>query len=190
MAEAAPRDLTDPQPGRQVSMLGRRSTKTKARRKGRAFCFLSMKKGNLASECAWYAWQRPTLPPWQYHRRWSVSRPSSRWDRVGALRQNHQANKAHSKSGQSFIRIQRTLINESNQANRAISTGKLHVLPRFHTQPINVVVYDGSQGKTSFEVGFLLRCLQQLSLPHLATLHCRWRDNRSTRGASIPVLSY
>jgi hypothetical protein len=84
----------------------------------------------------------------------------------------------------------RTLINESNQANRAISTGKLHVLPHFHTQPINVVVYDGSQGKTSFEVGFLLRCLQQLSLPHLATLHCRWRDNRSTRGASIPVLSY
>jgi hypothetical protein len=86
--------------------------------------------------------------------------------------------------------MKRALINESNQADRAISTGKLHVLPRFHTQPINVVVYDGSQGKTSFEVGFLLRCLQQLSLPHLATLHCRWRDNRSTRGASIPVLSY
>ena len=85
---------------------------------------------------------------------------------------------------------ERTLINESNQADRAISTGKLHVLPRFHTQPINVVVYDGSQGKTSFEVGFPLRCLQRLSLPHLATLHCRWRDNRSTRGASIPVLSY
>jgi hypothetical protein len=86
--------------------------------------------------------------------------------------------------------VLRTLINESNQANRAISTGKLHMLPRFHTQPINVVVYNGSQGKTRFEVGFPLRCLQRLSLPHLATLHCRWRDNRSTRGASIPVLSY
>jgi hypothetical protein len=61
-------------------------------------------EGNLATECALYAWQRPTLPPWQYHRRWSVSRPSSRWDRVGALRQNHQANKAHFKSGQVFIR--------------------------------------------------------------------------------------
>ena len=162
-------------------------------------------------ECPWYAWQRPTLPPKQYHRRWSVSRPSSRWDRVGALRQNHQANKEHSMIWLVFfirkfavlqfcqtpalpefglMHALRTLINESNQANRAISTGKLHVLPRFHTQPINVVVYDGSQGKTSFEVGFPLRCLQRLSLPHLATLHCRWRDNRSTRGASIPVLSY
>jgi hypothetical protein len=84
----------------------------------------------------------------------------------------------------------RALINESNQADRAISTGKLHVLPHFHTQPINVVVYNDSQGRTCFEVGFPLRCLQRLSLPHIATLHCRWRDNRSTRGASIPVLSY
>ena len=42
----------------------------------------------------WYAWRRPTLPHlrMQYHRRWSVSRPSSGWDRVGALRNNHQAN--------------------------------------------------------------------------------------------------
>jgi hypothetical protein len=28
------------------------------------------------------------------------------------------------------------------------------VLPRFHTRPINVVVYDGSIGRTSFEVSF------------------------------------
>jgi hypothetical protein len=141
--------------------------------------------------CALYAWQRPTLPPWQYHRRWSVSRPSSRWDRVGALRQNHQANEAQRIwSWVFFPHCLRALINESNQADRVISTGKLHVLPRFHTQPINVVVYNDSQGRTRFEVGFLLRCLQQLSLPHLATLHCRWRDNSSTRGASIPVLSY
>ena len=90
----------------------------------------------------------------------------------------------------SLARCLRALINESNQADRVISTGKLHVLPRFHTQPINVVVYNDSQGRTRFEVGFPLRCLQRLSLPHLATLHCRWRDNRSTRGASIPVLSY
>jgi hypothetical protein len=27
---------------------------------------------------------------------------------------------------------------------RAISTGKLHALPRFHIRPINVVVYHGS----------------------------------------------
>ena len=85
---------------------------------------------------------------------------------------------------------ERALINESDQAERAISTGKLHALPHFHTRPINVVVYHGSQGRTRFEVGFPLRCLQRLSRPHIATLLCRWRDNRSTRGASIPVLSY
>ncbi len=77
-----------------------------------------------------------------------------------------------------------------NQAYRTISTGKLHMLPCFHTQPINVVVYHGSQARPSFEGGFPLRCFQRLSLPHLATLLCCWRNNRSTRGASIPVLSY
>ena len=80
--------------------------------------------------------------------------------------------------------------NECDQADRAISTGKLHALPHFHTRPINVVVFHGSQGRTGFEGGFPLRCLQRLSRPHIATLLCRWRDNRSTRGASIPVLSY
>ena len=78
----------------------------------------------------------------------------------------------------------------ANQADRAISTGKLHALQRFHTRPINVVVYHGSQGRTGFEVGFPLRCLQRLSRPHIATLHCDWRHNRSTGGAFIPVLSY
>jgi hypothetical protein len=33
--------------------------------------------------------------------------------------------------------------NESNQADQAISTGKLNVSPRLHTRPINVVVYHG-----------------------------------------------
>ena len=57
-------------------------------------------------------------------------------------------------------------------------------------QPINVVVYHGSIGRTSFEVSFPLRCFQQLSRPYLATRHCSWRYNRSTSGTSIPVLSY
>ena len=83
-----------------------------------------------------------------------------------------------------------TLINESNQADRAISTGKLNALLRLHTRPIDVVVYHDSQARPCFEVGFPLRCLQRLSLPYIATLHCRWHDNRSTRGTSIPVLSY
>ena len=33
-----------------------------------------------------------------------------------------------------------------DQAYRAISTGKLHASLRFHTQPIDVLVLDGSQG--------------------------------------------
>jgi hypothetical protein len=80
--------------------------------------------------------------------------------------------------------------NESNQANRTISTGKLHALLHFHTRPINVVVYHGSQGNSGFEVGFPLRCFQRLSRPYIAMQHCRWRDNCSTRGTFIPVLSY
>ena len=80
--------------------------------------------------------------------------------------------------------------NENDQADRAISTGKLNALLRLHTRPINVVVYHGSQGRTRFEVGFPLRCFQRLSRPYIATLHCGWRHNSSTRGTSIPVLSY
>ncbi len=53
-----------------------------------------------------------------------------------------------------------------------------------------VVVFHGSSGRTGFEVGFPLRCFQRLSLPYIATLQCGWRHNRSTRGTSIPVLSY
>jgi hypothetical protein len=36
--------------------------------------------------------------------------------------------------------------NENDQADRVISTGKLHALPHFHTRPINVVVFHDSQG--------------------------------------------
>src|SRR6476620_804489 len=84
----------------------------------------------------------------------------------------------------------RTWINENDQANRAISTGKLHTLLRFHARPINVVVFHDSQGNARFEGGFLLRCFQQLSRPNIATLQCGWRHNRSTRDSSNPVLSY
>ena len=79
---------------------------------------------------------------------------------------------------------------KSDQVNRAISTGKLNVSPHLHTRPINVVVFHGSQGSSRFEVGFPLRCFQRLSRPYVATLHCRWRDNSSTRGTFTPVLSY
>ena len=47
-----------------------------------------------------------------------------------------------------------------------------------------------SSGKSYLEASFPLRCFQRLSLPHLATRQCHWRDNRYTRGSSTPVLSY
>jgi hypothetical protein len=43
---------------------------------------------------------------------------------------------------------------ESDQADRAISTGKLNASPRLHTQPINVVVFHGPDREYSFRGGF------------------------------------
>ena len=77
-----------------------------------------------------------------------------------------------------------------DQANRAIRTSKLSTLLHLHTWPIDVVVFHGSQAKPGFEVSFPLRCFQRLSIPYLATRLCHWRDNRSTRGTFLPVLSY
>ena len=47
-----------------------------------------------------------------------------------------------------------SMVNENDQANRAISTGKLHALLHFHTRPINVVVFHGSDREHSFSGGF------------------------------------
>ena len=79
--------------------------------------------------------------------------------------------------------------------DRAISTGKLHALRRFHTRPINLVVYEGSLGALrlgihDLEVSFPLRCFQRLSVPDIATRRCHWHDNRNTSGPSTRVLSY
>ncbi len=46
------------------------------------------------------------------------------------------------------------IVNGSDQVDRAISTGKLHALPHFHTRPINVVVFHGSDREYSFLGGF------------------------------------
>ena len=81
-------------------------------------------------------------------------------------------------------------VSGSNQAYRAISTGQLNALLHLHLRPIDVVVFHGPQGRPCFEGGFPLRCLQRLSCPIIATLHCRWHDNRSTSGSFTPVLSY
>ena len=76
------------------------------------------------------------------------------------------------------------------QVVRAISTGTLYASQRLHVPPINLVVYEGPSGRVGLEGGFPLRCFQRLSLPLMVIRLCRWRDNRNTRGASIPVLSY
>ena len=47
-----------------------------------------------------------------------------------------------------------SMVNENDQANRAISTGKLHALLHFHTRPINVVVFHGSDREYSFSGWF------------------------------------
>ena len=107
--------------------------------------------------CVWQTWQRPTLPrlKTKYHQRWSVSRPSSEWDRVQPLRHNHQVSETHiireAVLCRSVLPTEITanavgIDNENDQADRAISTGKLHALPHFHTRPINVVVFHDSQG--------------------------------------------
>ena len=77
---------------------------------------------------------------------------------------------------------------------RLISTGQLHTLLHFHLRPIYdivyIVPYSSRDERSYLRESFTLRCFQRLSRPHLATLLCRWHDNRCTRGASIPVLSY
>ena len=82
------------------------------------------------------------------------------------------------------------LSEDEAQADRAIRTGQLHALLRFHTRPIDVVVFHGSQARPDLEAGFPLRCFQRLSFPDIATRLRGWRHDRSTRGQSIPVLSY
>ena len=81
------------------------------------------------------------------------------------------------------------------EAARPISIGRLHTLLCFHRRPINLVVYKEPlevlpPGIPSLGEGFPLICFQRLSLPHVATRQCLWRNNRYTSGASNPVLSY
>ena len=53
------------------------------------------------------------------------------------------------------------------QAERAISNGKLNVLPRLHIRPIKLVVYQCSYylsvGRSHLGEGFTLICIQRLS---------------------------
>ena len=68
---------------------------------------------------------------------------------------------------------------------RSIATRQLDYL-----DPFLLFDHFGSHDPADYLAGFPLRCFQRLSIPIIATLLCHWRDNRSTRGSSIPVLSY
>ena len=46
------------------------------------------------------------------------------------------------------------IINGNEEVDRAISNGKLHTLLHFHTRPINVVVFHGSDREHSFSGWF------------------------------------
>ena len=81
------------------------------------------------------------------------------------------------------------------QASRSISTGKLNVLPRLHRRPINVVVSNGPlggypQGDLVLRLASRLDAFSGYPLRTWLPCDCHWRDNRNTRGSSIPVLSY
>ena len=67
---------------------------------------------------------------------------------MGNLRQSYQVSEEDVKeditSGRHY-KAARMNFDKNDQAYRAISTSKLHASRRFHTWPINVVVYHGSR---------------------------------------------
>ena len=92
------------------------------------------------------------------------------------------------------------LLYSSNQSYRVKPLGQLVLVSLTHycastpslSTSWSTTTLQGAQGpgRSHLETSFPLRCFQRLSLPHLATLRCHWRDNRYTRGVSTPVLSY
>ena len=77
---------------------------------------------------------------------------------------------------------------------RPISAGPLHALPRFHSQPIYLVFFQGpyrlSPENSHLGTGFTLRCFQRFPLPDAAAQLHGWRHDWFTVGPSTPVLSY
>ena len=83
------------------------------------------------------------------------ARPSGRRRLCDAFAERPLRRSDMARERRSTIRLRRMGIrNENDQADRAISTGKLHALPHFHTRPIDVVVFHGSDRDHSFSGGF------------------------------------
>ncbi len=77
----------------------------------------------------------------------------------------------------------------------AISTAPLRRSPAVHARPIDQVVYlgpypIGSVGTLISGRASRLDAFSGYPCRTSATRRCRWRDNRSTGGPSVPVLSY
>ena len=65
---------------------------------------------------------------------------------MGTPRRNHQVNEADTQIVKTAWQDKAFMsFDKNDQADRAISTSKLHASQRFHTWPINVVVYHGSR---------------------------------------------
>ena len=104
---------------------------------------------------AWLAWRRPTLPPLVAAVPWALrvftaefGMGSGVWPLAMATRPGKLPCDVRSGRGvwnpRGVWRCTRAVV-RIDQADRAISTGQLHGLPRFHLRPIDVVVYHGSQ---------------------------------------------
>lgn len=78
---------------------------------------------------------------------------------------------------------------------RPISKAQLHVLPRFHLPPINLVFFQGTYrvNRVRDLILWWASYLDAFSTYPLRTQLpgvYHWRDNRYTGGSSDPVLSY
>ena len=138
----------------------------------------------------------------QYHRRGVVSRSCSGWEGVGPTRYGRQEfwNREGSYWIVYCIVFARWTRVHRSQGYRVKPHGQLVLVsssdyslctPSLSTSWSRTTL-QGSQapGRSHLQASFPLRCFQRLSLPHIATRQCHWRDNRYTRDASTPVLSY
>ena len=135
----------------------------------------------------------------QYHRRGVVSRSCSGWEGVGPTRYGRQ--EFWNRRKVTGFCIASCFLHERDaQGYRVKPHGQLVLVSSTHccayTPSLSTswsrTTLQGSQapGRSHLQASFPLRCFQRLSLPHIATRRCHWRDNRYTRDASTPVLSY
>src|ERR1700752_2332295 len=139
----------------------------------------------------------------QYHRRDVVSRSCSGWEGVGPTRYGRQEfwkevvvlgyalHRAADRLGSRRTEQQGYRVKPHGQLVLVSSTHYCAYTPSLSTSWSRTTLQgDLVPGRSHLQASFPLRCFQRLSLPHIATRRCHWRDNRYTRDASTPVLSY